>query len=262
MPRPKGYKHTEETKRKIRKARQGYRHSEETKRKMRKPRPATRTGRWAKCKVCGKEIWRTLSNEKYNKKNCCSQRCDNIDRWKRGVYKNLQKKKTVYTVYTLKKCLFCGKEVIYPLWKNKRKYCSKKCADLVQKGKPKRNRQGIKHWNWQNGKTPFNLRIRKIQEYYNWRDAVYERDNYTCQYCGDSSGHNLVAHHKKKFYLLLDEFLQEYNQFSLMEDKETLIRLAVTYKPFWDINNGQTLCEKCHIKITCNGSWINQFSGR
>ena len=40
---------------------------------------------------------------------------------------------------------------------------------------------------------------------------------------------NWEAHHKKAFYLILEEFLQQYSQFSPIEDKETLLRLAITY---------------------------------
>lgn len=55
----------------------------------------------------------------------------------------------------------------------------------------------------------------------------------------------------KSFYKILQEFLQTYNQFSPIEDKETLVRLAINYTPFWDINNGITLCTDCH-KLTSN----------
>lgn len=44
----------------------------------------------------------------------------------------------------------------------------------------------------------------------------------------------------------MNKFLQEYNQFSPMEDIETLARLATNYKSFWEINNGKTLCKDCH----------------
>lgn len=53
-----------------------------------------------------------------------------------------------------------------------------------------------------------------------FKKGVYERDNYTCQCCGDSKGHNLVAHH-----------LDGYNW---CREKRT------------DVNNGITLCDKCH----------------
>jgi hypothetical protein len=58
----------------------------------------------------------------------------------------------------------------------------------------------------------------------------------------------LEAHHKKAFYLILEEFLQQYSQFSPIEDKETLLRLAITYQPFWEVDNGETFCKKCHGK--------------
>ena len=53
-----------------------------------------------------------------------------------------------------------------------------------------------------------------------WRNKVYEHDNYTCQCCGDNKGGNLNAHH-----------LNSYDW-----DKEHRT----------DLNNGVTLCNKCH----------------
>lgn len=56
-----------------------------------------------------------------------------------------------------------------------------------------------------------------------WRKQVYERDNYTCQCCGDNKGHNLNAHHIKPYKLY----------------KESR----------FDVENGITLCESCHKKF-------------
>lgn len=56
--------------------------------------------------------------------------------------------------------------------------------------------------------------------YKEWIRKVYERDNYTCQCCGKRGG-NLNAHHL-------------YN-FSEYEDLR------------YDMNNGITLCERCHL---------------
>lgn len=51
---------------------------------------------------------------------------------------------------------------------------------------------------------------------------------------------------------IANEFLRYFSivfsLFSPIEDKETLARLAITYEPFWNINNGETLCEDCHNK--------------
>lgn len=61
--------------------------------------------------------------------------------------------------------------------------------------------------------------IRKYPEYYEWRKAVYDRDNYTCQKCGEVSG-VLNAHH-----------IESYNNNN--ELRTTL-------------ENGITLCDTCH----------------
>ena len=63
---------------------------------------------------------------------------------------------------------------------------------------------------------------RKSKEYSNWRTAVFIRDNYTCQICGQVGG-KLNAHHIKHF----------------AKDK----------KRRFDINNGITLCYECHKEV-------------
>lgn len=110
-----------------------------------------------------------------------------------------------------------------------------------QKGKFNPNYGNYK----KNRTTPLMNSIRNIYESKEWRIAVFKRDNYTCQECF-TRGISLQAHHKKPFAIILDEFLKEYNIFSPIEDKETLLRLSMIYKPFWNIDNGQTLCEDCH----------------
>jgi hypothetical protein len=56
----------------------------------------------------------------------------------------------------------------------------------------------------------------------------------------------IEVHHIVSFSKLVENFLREFNQFSPIDDKETLTRLAITYKPFWDVSNGITLCKECH----------------
>lgn len=98
---------------------------------------------------------------------------------------------------------------------------------------------------WKGGITPLYSMIRHLDENKDWRIGIFQRDHYTCQECNQNGG-NLEAHHKKAFVSIFRKFLQKYNQFSPIEDKETLVRLAFTYEPFWDIDNGITLCKKCH----------------
>jgi len=101
---------------------------------------------------------------------------------------------------------------------------------------------------WQGGITELHFWIRSLNESKEWKFEIFKRDNYTCQKC-NYNGHNIEAHHIKEFAKLLSEFLKEYDQFSPIEDKETLIRLAMKWKPFWDIDNGKTLCKDCHKNI-------------
>ncbi len=83
-----------------------------------------------------------------------------------------------------------------------------------------KNRKGKNNPMWQGGKTKKHLLIRMSLEYRLWRKAVYERDNYTCIWCGDNKGNNLEADHIKPFYLYPE------------------LRFA--------IDNGRTLCINCH----------------
>ena len=111
---------------------------------------------------------------------------------------------------------------------------------------PPGKRRGENHHNWKGGITPLYSMIRNCFLDEKWRKEIFERDNHTCQHCFQRGG-NLEAHHSgKMFAVVLSEFLKEYNQFSPIEDKETLFRLATKHEQFWDINNGLTLCKKCH----------------
>ena len=59
---------------------------------------------------------------------------------------------------------------------------------------------GPAHPNWNPDLTD-EEREKKRRELYktNWREKVFERDNYTCQTCGDDKGGNLEAHHKYSY---------------------------------------------------------------
>lgn len=98
---------------------------------------------------------------------------------------------------------------------------------------------------WKGGINSLSNTIRKNFRGKTWRKAVYARDNWICQECGQR-GLKLHAHHITPFAKLLKDFLKEYSYFSPVEDKETLIRLSDNYEPFYNINNGITLCEACH----------------
>jgi len=72
-----------------------------------------------------------------------------------------------------------------------------------------------------------NSKIEKLEwgrfEWKDWRKKVFERDNYTCQKCGDNRGGNLEAHHIKPRHLYP--------------------------KLKYNLENGITLCRFCHRGI-------------
>ena len=84
---------------------------------------------------------------------------------------------------------------------------------------------------WKGGINGKNDTLRHRREYREWRTSVYERDNYTCQCCGVSGG-SLNAHH--------------INSFSDHPESR------------YDINNGITLCVKCHDSTEA-GSFHNIY---
>lgn len=107
--------------------------------------------------------------------------------------------------------------------------------------------RGSNHLWWKGGITPLRKAIRALYEQHLWIHAVKKRDGYRCTECFKES--NLHVHHKIEMNKLFAQFLNEYDQFSPLEDRETLLRLAIKYKPFWDIDNGITLCIPCHKKV-------------
>ena len=152
--------------------------------------------------------------------------------------------------YYLMKCESCGDDCLVNsvnIKQNEHHFCDLFCAN-----KDKYHRSGKEHpnWgipnpiaqkrmlennptkcgplnpNWKGGKTTTvrqKLMGRKEQQI--WRTSVYERDGYTCQECGkkgNETGGYLNAHHIKKY--------SEHSDLML------------------DINNGITLCQKCHRK--------------
>jgi len=86
---------------------------------------------------------------------------------------------------------------------------------------------------WKGGLTPLWKLLRGCFQYRQWRCDVFQRDDYICQKCGERGG-TLEAHHKKSFIKILRE-----NSIKIFDE-------AIQCSELWNINNGQTLCKKCH----------------
>jgi 5-methylcytosine-specific restriction endonuclease McrA len=134
--------------------------------------------------------------------------------------------------------------------KYSRETIEKRLKTFCEPGRQPGRKKGLglrdKNSNWRGGITlhPF---LRLSLENKNWREQVFERDNYTCRGCSERGG-QLEAHHIKAFAVLLQEFFQYYSDLSPIENRESLIKLAINWTPFWNIENGKTLCKPCHIE--------------
>lgn len=192
------------------------------------------------CKICNKKFkvrtYRT--NAKY-----CSYKCHGIAQ--KGNNKWLLGRKIPYNphfkkrgqipwnkqVKQEKKCLVCKKIMFVVQWELKnKKYCSNNCKD---KAHSKRQRGSNSHF-WKGGLTSKSKRIRNSGKFREWRLMVFGRDNYTCQVCKER-GCYLEAHH-----------ILPFSQFP---------------KERFNINNGITLCEKCHHKTYSYGNKVLQTNG-
>lgn len=168
-----------------------------------------------KCQTCGEYF-----NTHHKGVSYCSPKCV-AETQKDRVYFN---------------CDYCGKE----LWEHKTEYnryknhyCSLECKGkhhsilYVGENAPFYGKEGVRgeaHPRWNPELTPEEREQgRYIEGYSDFIKNVYKRDNYTCQCCGKLGRDDLHAHH-----------LDGYNW---CVEKRT------------EVNNGITLCEKCHTNF-------------
>jgi len=104
------------------------------------------------------------------------------------------------------------------------------------KNHPMYGKFGSESANWRGGLTPLNILVRESEKYSTWRTSVYKRDDYICQECFQE-GYELEAHHIEKFSHIMRK-----NNIKTFEG-------ALSSEKLWDIDNGKTLCKKCHKKL-------------
>ena len=103
------------------------------------------------------------------------------------------------------------------------------------KRKMSKARKGNKSHFWKGGITPLARQIRHCYKYRQWRSDIFTRDDFTCQKCLIRGGY-LEAHHIKSFSIIMKEY------------KIKNLQQALDCDELWNINNGITLCKKCHNK--------------
>lgn len=128
---------------------------------------------------------------------------------------------THHSQSTIEKMKLSAKVRVMPKWSQGRR--------LRQ---AQRQRGSCSHF-WKGGITEANKLVRSMFEYKLWREAVFARDNWTCQMCG-KRGCYLHADHIKSFSSILEE-----NNIRTVED-------ALSCALLWDISNGRVLCVPCH----------------
>ena len=69
--------------------------------------------------------------------------------------------------------------------------------------------------------------LKGSSDYRNWRKSVFERDNFICQFCGQRGG------------ILNADHIQSFTYFPELR---------------FSIDNGRTLCRKCHVTKTNYGA--------
>ena len=136
-------------------------------------------------------------------------------------------------------CEYCGKKIERPkCGRSEIKYCNNKCSSKVLRGirNGMFNIRGNKHPGWKDKKqSEFVKFIRHSQDYKEWRQKVFIRDNFNCQKCG-KHGCYLEAHHVKPLRKIIEQ-----NKIKTYED-------VTDCKELFDINKGITYCTKCHIE--------------
>lgn len=107
-------------------------------------------------------------------------------------------------------------------------YCAANPEAVAARGAKNR---GDLHYRWKGGSSRLNASIRQMTENRRWMDAVKARDG-ACVRCGSCS--ELESHHRVGLAVLIDRLgIQSRDD-------------ARASEAIWDLNNGETLCRRCH----------------
>ena len=149
------------------------------------------------CLSCKKEFESQPSqNRKYCSRNCYVEEWKTrVPAWNKGIGPEKPK------------CLVCGKKLTV----HYATYCRRHAQSLER------------HHAWAGGKGTERSKFMHLKEYKEWRQAVFVRDNFTCQLCK-----------KTNVYVEADHIM------------------SYAYFPEYrlDVSNGRTLCRNCHLNHT------------
>jgi len=176
----KRYKHTKETKRKMRESHKGKHHTEETKRKISRTLKGLLKDGVLKSPAAQP---RDLAAE--------SRRRKKISRFQRGKEVSEETRKRMSE----------ARKGTHPSEETRKKQSEVRKGRMLSKEtrrKMSNAQKGEKSHLWKGGINSINDTIRKSIEYRLWREAVFARDSWTCQKTGERGG-ELHSHHIKSF---------------------------------------------------------------
>jgi hypothetical protein len=201
------------------------------------------------CPICGKTFSEKPSHAA--ERVCCSKECCHIRQKQTslGMNNNFYGKKhtpetkkiigkkntgTPQSIKTRKLRSEKNKKIIHTKEWREKQSASLKGRKITWSDKLSAARQGIPYDDWLGYITPLNRKIRSSKKYFDWRNAVYKRDNYCDCFSGVKGNGNLNAHHIIPFSVLLERN-------HILTFKE-----AMNCKELWDINNGVTMIDSSH----------------
>lgn len=198
------------------------------------------------CKECGGHF--KANGDQFRK--FCSRDCRNRFRSKqknsnnkiKKVCKNCGKpfecyKSEVYKDYCRSKCKRMGE-------RNKEtKIDKKKQENKIEKGSKFLNRV-VTVTLIDTTNQSISKEIRHTNKMKLWRKAVFKRDNYTCQHCGEASKSGRYIHLNAHHMIPMAELIASYPNIDEKFKDDSYSVLNDDF--FYDLTNGTTLCESCH----------------
>ena len=183
-------------------------------------RPSRNGTEIRKCKICETEF-----NEfKSQPRKYCSIKCGKIGKSKSISLRNLGE-------FREKNLIVLAKNRMIPYWAGKKRPLETSMKQsLSMLGLNKAENNG----NWKGGHGNLRRKIAFSTNYKWWRHSIFVRDKYICCECHKVGG-ILHAHHIKSVKSIIKKY-----QIITMEE-------ANRCRELWNINNGVTLCNKCHL---------------
>ncbi len=201
-------------------------HTEETKQKMREAKLKNPTRYWLGKKKTPEHIEKikqTLISRGIEPKVKFVGYQQNHPNWKGGK-PNCRECGKSLSSYSSIECRVCSYKTIAQ--SNTGRIITKEWRQKLSESHKGKN-MGELHWNFKGYPNGERNKLMVRIEYKLWREAVFKRDNYTCQICNQYSGY-LEADHIKPW--------------------------AVYPELRYAIDNGQTLCKNCH-KLKTKIDW-------